>query len=123
MIFWVKRDLLFEKFRGGFRTAATFKLERFVIIVNGWKPLTIITKRSILDVSAVLDPPLKLLPEKLFDPALFLSDPTSAHIDFICYIFLNFEPLNFFHCFHSHQYYLLHMQNKKVTVSNYFRGY
>ena len=33
-------------------------MERFVIIVNDWKPLTIITKRSILDVAAVLDPPL-----------------------------------------------------------------
>ena len=44
--------------RGGFRAAATSKLERFVIIVNGWKPLTIITKRSILDVAAILDPPL-----------------------------------------------------------------
>ena len=29
-----------------------------MIIVNGWKPLTIITKRSILNVAAVLDPPL-----------------------------------------------------------------
>ena len=29
-----------------------------MIIVNGWKPLTIITKCSILDVAAVLDPPL-----------------------------------------------------------------
>ena len=29
----------------------------FVIIVNGFQPLTIITKRSILDVVAVLDPP------------------------------------------------------------------
>ena len=29
-----------------------------MIIVNGWKPLIIITKRSILDVAAVLDPPL-----------------------------------------------------------------
>ena len=29
-----------------------------VVIVNGWKPLTIITKRSILDLAAVLDPPL-----------------------------------------------------------------
>ena len=27
-----------------------------MIIVNGWKPLTILTKRSILDVAAVLDP-------------------------------------------------------------------
>ena len=30
-------------------------MERFVIIVNGWKPLTIIKKRSILDVAAALD--------------------------------------------------------------------
>ena len=41
--------------RGGSRTAAKSKMERFVITVNGWKPLTIITKRSILDVEAVLD--------------------------------------------------------------------
>ena len=47
-----------QLFRGGSRTTATSKMERFVIIVNGWKPLTIITKRSILDVAAVLDPPL-----------------------------------------------------------------
>ena len=53
--------LSIPKNRGGSRTAATFKMERFVIIVNGWKPLTIITKRSILDVAAVLDPPLKKL--------------------------------------------------------------
>ena len=45
-------------YRGGSRTAATSKMERFVIKVNGWKPLTIMTKRSILDVVAVLDPPL-----------------------------------------------------------------
>ena len=44
--------------RGGSRTAATSRMERFVIIVNSWKPLTIITKRSILDVAAVVDPPL-----------------------------------------------------------------
>ena len=44
--------------RAGSRAAATYKMERFVIIVNGWKPLTIITKRSILDVAAALDPPL-----------------------------------------------------------------
>ena len=41
--------------------AATPKMERFVIIVNGWKPLTIITKRSILDVAAALDPPLRMI--------------------------------------------------------------
>ena len=44
--------------RGGSRTAATSKAELFVIIVNGWKPLTIITKSSPLDVAAVLDLPL-----------------------------------------------------------------
>ena len=44
--------------KGGSRAAATSKMERFVIIVNGWKPLTIIIKRSILDVAAALDPPL-----------------------------------------------------------------
>ena len=33
-------------------------MERFVIILNGWKPLTIITKRSILDVAASPDPPM-----------------------------------------------------------------
>ena len=43
--------------RGGSRTAATFKMECFGIIVNGWKSLTIVTKRSIFDVAAVLDPP------------------------------------------------------------------
>ena len=31
-----------------------------MIIFNGWKPLTIITKDSILDVAAALDPPLDL---------------------------------------------------------------
>ena len=38
--------------------AATSKMKHFVIIVNDWKPLTIITKRSISDVAAALDPPL-----------------------------------------------------------------
>ena len=47
--------------RGGSRTVATSKMELFVIIVNGFQPLTIITKRSILDVAAVLDPPLYII--------------------------------------------------------------
>ena len=50
----------FKSFRDGSRAAATSKMERFVIIVNGWKPLTIITKRSILDIAAALDPSLSL---------------------------------------------------------------
>ena len=39
-------------------TAATYKMERFVIIVNDYKPLTIITKHSIFDFAAALDPPM-----------------------------------------------------------------
>ena len=45
--------------RDGSRTFALSKMECFVIIVSGWKPLTIFTKHSILDVAAVLDPPLR----------------------------------------------------------------
>ena len=44
--------------RGGSRTAATPKMECFVIIVNGFQH--IITKRSILDIAAVLDSSLIL---------------------------------------------------------------
>ena len=44
--------------RSGSRAAAASKMECFVIIVKGWKPLTIITKHSILNVAAALDPTL-----------------------------------------------------------------
>ena len=44
--------------RGGSRAAATSKIECFMIIINGFLPLTIIRKGSILDVAAGLDPPL-----------------------------------------------------------------
>ena len=54
----VETDIPFVLDRGGSKTAATSKMERFMIIVNGFQPLTVITKRSILDVAAVLDPPL-----------------------------------------------------------------
>ena len=57
IIYWCLFDMMII-YRGGPRTAATSKMERFVIIVNGWKPLTIILKRSISDVTAVLDPSL-----------------------------------------------------------------
>ena len=68
----IDEDELIElagEFSGRSRTAATSKMERFVIIVNGWKLLTIITKCSILDVATVLDPSLefsKLLFECVF---------------------------------------------------------
>ena len=46
-------------FRGGSRAAATSKMERCVIIVNGFQ-LIIITKRSILDAAAALESPLRI---------------------------------------------------------------
>ena len=59
---------LYMNTRGGSRTAATSKMECFVIIVNGWKPLTIITKHSILDVAAALDPPVNTSQTQVFNP-------------------------------------------------------
>ena len=50
--------IILEIARGRSRTAATSKVELFVTIFNGSKPLTIITKSSVLDVAAVLDPAL-----------------------------------------------------------------
>ena len=47
-----------QSFSSGSRAVATSKMEHFVIIVNGFQPLTFITKRSILDIAAVLDPSL-----------------------------------------------------------------
>ena len=55
--------------RGGSRTAVATKMERFVIIVNDWKPLAIITKSSILDVVAVLQKSL-LKKERLIEIGL-----------------------------------------------------
>ena len=50
--------------RGGSRTAATSKMKLPAVnyyhkALHGFQPLTIITKHSILDVAAVLDPPLE----------------------------------------------------------------
>ena len=50
--------IIFTTVRGGSRAAATSKRECFVIIVNGFQPLTIIAKCSILNVAAALDQPL-----------------------------------------------------------------
>ena len=58
--------------RVGIRATATSKIEHFVIIVNGFQPLIIITKSSILDVEAVLDPPLLLYKNSYFAHVLNL---------------------------------------------------
>ena len=51
-------QIYFNAFRRRSRTAAIYQMECFMIIINGWKLLTIITKRSILDDAAVLDLPV-----------------------------------------------------------------
>ena len=57
-ILFMQHQIFVSISRGGSRAAATSKMECFVIIVNGSKLLTIITKHSILDVAEALDPPL-----------------------------------------------------------------
>ena len=44
--------------RGGSRAVTTSKMEHFAIIVHGFLPSTIITKRSNLDVVVALNSPL-----------------------------------------------------------------
>ena len=73
--------IIINGFRGVSRSAATSKMERFVIIVNGFQPLTIITKPSILDVAAALDPPLVFRLRCLNTPlcgSIFMLDYSSA---------------------------------------------
>ena len=41
--------------RGGSKASATSKMEHFVIIVNGRKPLTIIAKQSILHYDSIVE--------------------------------------------------------------------
>ena len=53
--------------RGGSRAAATSMMKCFVIIVNGFQLLTIITKCSILDNAAGLDPPWQSKENQVLD--------------------------------------------------------
>ena len=47
--------------RDGYRTPPISKMEHFVIIAKGWRPLTIVRKISILDIIGTLDPRKHLL--------------------------------------------------------------
>ena len=94
IIFELLSKIIFSHPRGESRTDATSKMELFVIIVNGWKPLTIITKISTFDVAAVLGPPLEihagnaelfinvtylLKQESKYTDLQFTSDPHTIH--------------------------------------------
>ena len=89
-----KNTDLLRKFRGGSRAAATSKMEHFVIIVNGWKSLTIITKRSILDVAAALDPPLKLIEKQQSDGCTEDSDIQKIQANQVSYDIVLFNKRN-----------------------------
>ena len=89
--------------RGRSRTAVISKMERFVIILNGWKPLTIITKHSILDVAAVLDPPMIMKHPSIVAPNIFI------------FISTQFTPMFHFYTFWKRQ--------KTYGFCGVFRGY
>ena len=78
--------VILDNARGGTRTTAISKMERFVIIVNGWKALTIITKHSILDVAAVLDPSLLLCAPSKSSILLVLSSFWGSFWKYFSYI-------------------------------------
>ena len=42
--------------KDGYRSPPISTMELFVIIVKGWRPLTIVTKSSILDIIGAVDP-------------------------------------------------------------------
>ena len=97
--------------RGGSRAAATSKMECFVIIVNGFQPLNIITKHSILDVAAVLDPPLPL------------KDDINTHFYPYIFLYLNLLSKNFEeHVLIGNQYIAFKSRLFMVTIynSNFF---
>ena len=70
-------------YRGGSRAAAASKMEYFAIMVNGFQPLTIITKHSILDVAAVLNQPLVLIFVKLLGLRLVAETQFHFYINFV----------------------------------------
>ena len=78
--------------RVGSRATATSKMERFVIIVNGWKPLTIITKRSILDVAAALDPTLMTVRETCSNQVKNVANLLRGMMNtFFVFVLMNFQ--------------------------------
>ena len=60
-VIWMQwNDWSLYQIRGGSTAAAPSKMVCYVTIVNGFQPFTIITKHSILDVAAALDPLLQM---------------------------------------------------------------
>ena len=64
-----------------------------MIIVNGFQPLTIITKRSILVVAAALDPPLTNYQASL---EAYLGSCQTSLMKFYAEVINNFQSLTIF---------------------------
>ena len=64
-----------------------------MIIVNGFQPLTIITKRSILVVAAALDPPLTNCQASL---EAYLGSCQTSLMKFYAEVINNFQSLTIF---------------------------
>ena len=63
---------LMSKLRGVYRTPATSKMKLFVTFVNGFQPLTNLTKNSMLDVAGVLETSLIIIHVKITGKAVTL---------------------------------------------------
>ena len=95
-LWWLLLSLMSESIlRGGSRTAATSKMEQIVIIVNRFQPLTIITKCSVLDVAAVLDPPMSLSTQILnltIGPLSFISSSILCQFAMLPNVYILLSP-------------------------------
>ena len=91
--------------KGRSRTAATSKMEHFVITVNCYKSLTIITKSSIVDVAAVLYPPLKWIKTCYKDKEMSHHQNVKGYIYIYIYIYKIGDSI------------LKHVQGYEISIS------
>ena len=107
----IPAKMFFCVFRGGSRTTAASKMERFMIV----------TKRSILDVTTVLDPPLKF--GKISKNIFWQSTSGWLFLKFIREFWEVFQNISFIEHLRN---YLFHVQvavfQPADTVKNYFTG-
>ena len=111
----------FYETRGGSRTAAASKMEHFVIIVNGFQPLTIITKRSILDFEAGLHPPLETCHYKNYGKLEIQIIFWNSHFSyFFSYALTHLWPMFTFYSFWK--FHIIKVRFRGYTIGTFFRN-
>ena len=80
-------------------------------IVNGFQPLTIITKCSILDIAAALDPPLNIAYVKHKD-SCFSKDNLEIHVTSKTCV-----EMNELKCVEHNPFFMFNSKINSVTVS------